>query len=82
MHPYMHGEHGRLSAAPNTTAAEGAAMAARQAGWEAAREGLHADVRAAGFNFSGALSAGSVVDLASWWCNPSLTVVYPLPQAR
>ena len=45
MHAYMRGEHGRLSTEPNTTAAEGAEMAARQRGWEEARDELHAEVR-------------------------------------
>ena len=61
---YFRGSHGRIGIEPNTTAEEGAAAAERQRGYTEARKELHADVERSGFNYSGALSVGNVVDLA------------------
>ena len=61
---YFRGSHGRIGLEPNTTAEEGAAAAELQRGYTEARKELHADVERSGFNYSGALSVGNVVDLA------------------
>ena len=56
------GQHGKFP--PSITAENEAVAEALQAGYEAARETyLAAKVRAVGFNFTGALSVGNVVDL-------------------
>jgi arylsulfatase A-like enzyme len=61
---YFRGSHGRIGIEPNTTAEQGAAAAERQRGYTEARKELHADVERSGFNYSGAISVGNVIDLA------------------
>jgi arylsulfatase A-like enzyme len=62
LNSYAHGEHGALDPATQPTASAAAANEALQAGLRSARLPLHESVTRAGFNFTGALELGNVVD--------------------